>query len=93
MRKAVCWYTHGNLATELYFSNLPRRSSKIEREGTGNMATNSVIAEKLLDKSKEAFLLAIEVYNKPSIRYRVEGFSFLSVTPGSLCSRLTSSIH
>ena len=40
------------------------------------MATNSVIAEKLLDKSKEAFLLAIEVYNKPSIRYRVEGFSF-----------------
>ena len=19
MRKAVCWYTHGNLATELYF--------------------------------------------------------------------------
>lgn len=32
--------------------------------------------EKLIDKSKEAFLLAIEIYNKPSIRYRVEGFSF-----------------
>lgn len=34
------------------------------------------IQEKLLDKSKEAFLMAIEVYNKPSIKYRVEGFSF-----------------
>lgn len=34
------------------------------------------LKEKLLEKSKEAFLLAIEIYNKPSIRYRVEGFSF-----------------
>ena len=30
---------------------------------------------RLLEKSKEAFLLAIEVYNKPSIKYRLEGFS------------------
>ena len=30
----------------------------------------------LLEKSKEAFMMAIEIYNKPSIRYRVEGFSF-----------------
>jgi len=30
----------------------------------------------LLAKSIEAFMLAIEVYNKPTIRYRVEGFSF-----------------
>lgn len=30
---------------------------------------------RLLDKSKEAFLMAIEVYNKPSIKYRLEGFS------------------
>ena len=34
------------------------------------------IVEKLLEKSKEAFIMAIEVYNKPSIKYRVEGFSF-----------------
>lgn len=34
------------------------------------------IQQKLLDKAKEAFMMAIEVYNKPSIRYRVEGFSF-----------------
>lgn len=34
------------------------------------------ITEKLIDKSKEAFMMSIEVYNKPSIKYRVEGFSF-----------------
>lgn len=32
------------------------------------------LQEKLLDKSKEAFLLAIELYNKPTIKYRIEGF-------------------
>lgn len=35
------------------------------------------LTEKLLDKSIEAFCMAIEVYNKPTIRYRVEAFSFL----------------
>ncbi|KLU71563.1 MAG: hypothetical protein RHS_2635 [Robinsoniella sp. RHS] len=30
---------------------------------------------KLLDKSKEAFAMAIELYNKPTIHYRVEGFA------------------
>ena len=33
------------------------------------------IEEKLIEKSKEAFCLAIELYNKPMIKYRVEGFS------------------
>ena len=28
------------------------------------------LAARLLKKSEEAFLMAIEVYNKPSIRYR-----------------------
>ena len=37
------------------------------------MAENLV--EKLLEKSKEAFVMAIEIYNKPTIKYRVEGFS------------------
>ena len=31
--------------------------------------------KRLLDKSIESFLMAIEVYNKPTIHYRVEGFS------------------
>ena len=33
------------------------------------------LPDKLIEKSKEAFLVAIELYNKPTIRYRVEGFS------------------
>ena len=32
--------------------------------------------ERLIEKSKEAFVMAIEIYNKPSIKYRLEGFSF-----------------
>lgn len=34
------------------------------------------LQDRLLEKSKEAFVMAIEIYNKPTIRYRVEGFSF-----------------
>lgn len=33
------------------------------------------IEEKLIEKSIEAFSIAIEVYNKPTIKYRVEGFA------------------
>ncbi|MDD7390976.1 MAG: DUF3644 domain-containing protein [Lachnospiraceae bacterium] len=32
--------------------------------------------DRLIDKAKEAFVMAIEIYNKPSIQYRLEGFSF-----------------
>lgn len=32
--------------------------------------------ERLINKSKEAFVMAIEIYNKPSINYRLEGFAF-----------------
>jgi len=35
-----------------------------------------LLREKLIEKSKEAFVMAIEIYNKPTIKYRVEGFSF-----------------
>ncbi len=34
------------------------------------------IKSKLVDKSIEAFILGLEIYNKPTIRYRIEGFSF-----------------
>lgn len=34
------------------------------------------IEDRLIEKSIEAFVLAIEIFNKPSIKYRVEGFSF-----------------
>ena len=32
--------------------------------------------ERLLDKSQEAFILAVELFNRPTIRYRVEGCAF-----------------
>ena len=34
------------------------------------------LIEKMLEKSQESFLLAIEIYNKPTIKYRLEGFAF-----------------
>lgn len=34
------------------------------------------LAKQLLIKSQEAFILAVEIYNKPTIKYRVEGFAF-----------------
>ena len=34
------------------------------------------LINKMINKSKEAFTLAIEIYNKPTIKYRVEGFAF-----------------
>lgn len=34
------------------------------------------LIDKLLEKSKEAFIMAIELYNKPTLKYRVEAFSF-----------------
>lgn len=34
------------------------------------------LPERLTNKSIEAFLMGLEVYNKPTIHYRVEGFSF-----------------
>lgn len=40
------------------------------------MEENSNLINKMLDKSQEAFLLAIEIYNKPTIKYRLESFAF-----------------
>lgn len=40
--------------------------------------------ERLLEKSIEAFILSLEVYNKPTIKYRVEGFSFFIVNAWEL---------
>ena len=34
------------------------------------------LSKQLVDKSVEAFMLGLEIYNKPTIRYRIEGFSF-----------------
>ena len=34
------------------------------------------VKDRLVEKSIESFLMAIEVFNKPTIKYRVEGFAF-----------------
>ena len=39
---------------------------------------------RLIDKSIEAFILGLELYNKPTIKYRVEGFSFFVVNAWEL---------
>lgn len=36
---------------------------------------NNQLAEKMIEKSIEAFTMALEIYNKPTIKYRVEGFA------------------
>ena len=33
------------------------------------------LLDRLINKSTEAFCMAIELYNKPTIKYRVEGFA------------------
>lgn len=37
---------------------------------------NIELKDRLIDKSIEAFILGLEIYNKPTIKYRIEGFSF-----------------
>jgi len=40
--------------------------------------------KRLVDKSIEAFIMGLEIYNKPTIRYRIEGFSFFIVNAWEL---------
>lgn len=42
------------------------------------------ISKRLVDKSVEAFIVGLEIYNKPTIRYRIEGFSFFIVNAWEL---------
>lgn len=42
------------------------------------------IKERLVSKSIEAFIMGLEIYNKPTIRYRIEGFSFFIVNAWEL---------
>ena len=39
-------------------------------------ATEEKTVKRLSEKSQEAFLLAVELYNRPTIKYRVEGCAF-----------------
>lgn len=47
------------------------------------------LEEKLVEKSIEAFIMGLEVYNKPTIKYRIEGFSFFIVNAWELMLKAT----
>lgn len=47
------------------------------------------LQNKLLEKSIEAFIMGLEVYNKPTIKYRIEGFSFFIVNAWELMLKAT----
>lgn len=42
------------------------------------------LENRLIDKSIEAFIMGLEIYNKPTIKYRIEGFSFFIVNAWEL---------
>ena len=43
--------------------------------------------DRLVEKTQEAFLLAVELYNRPTIKYHVEGCAISFATRGSSCLR------
>lgn len=42
------------------------------------------LKHKFIEKSIEVFILGLEIYNKPKIKYRIEGFSFFICTAWKL---------
>ena len=42
------------------------------------------IEKRLVEKSIEAFIMGLEIYNKPTIKYRIEGFSFFIINAWEL---------
>ena len=42
------------------------------------------LSESMVAKSIEAFIMGLEIYNKPTIKYRIEGFSFFIINAWEL---------
>lgn len=47
------------------------------------------LEDNLVEKSIEAFIMGLEIYNKPTIKYRIEGFSFFIVNAWELMLKAT----
>lgn len=47
------------------------------------------LKDRLIDKSIEAFIMGLEIYNKPTIKYRIEGFSFFITNAWELMLKAT----
>lgn len=45
---------------------------------------SNIEINRLIDKSIEAFILGLEIYNKPTLRYRIEGFSLFIINAWEL---------
>lgn len=57
-------------------------------EKNGEAVMDDLI-KRLSEKSIEAFILGLEIYNKPTIKYRIEGFSFFIVNAWELMLKAT----
>ena len=51
----------------------------LENKYAAHSKNDKELAKRLLEKSKEAFLLSIELMNKPTIKYRSEACSIFSL--------------
>jgi len=51
---------------------------------TQSKSSDEVLAEQLIKRSHDAFTLALEVYNRPTLRNRVEAFSIMMVNAWEL---------
>lgn len=47
------------------------------------------LEDRLIEKSIEAFMMGLEIYNKPTIKYRIEGFSFFIINAWELMLKAT----
>jgi len=54
----------------------------LEKLWGGEVMENT--SKRLVEKSIEAFIMGLEIYNKPTIKYRIEGFSFFIVNAWEL---------
>jgi len=45
----------------------------------------NALIRRFVEKAIEAFILGLEIFNKPTIRYRIEGFSFFICNAWELC--------
>ncbi|WP_058203909.1 DUF3644 domain-containing protein [Lactococcus lactis] len=43
-----------------------------------------MLSDQLVEKSLEAFIVGLELYNKPTLRYRIEGFSYFIINAWEL---------
>jgi hypothetical protein len=64
-----------------------RRGCQRRRLGRREHALIRRLTRQLLARSGEGFILALEIFNKPTIAYRIEGFCFFYVNTWELLTK------